>query len=80
MARLTSNERNKLPASDFAGPGRTFPVEDRAHAIAAERLAGRSEKAGNITRVQKSQIVAKAQHELNHRLGVLPRKHSGRGR
>ena len=80
MARLTSKARDALPATDFAGPGRTFPIEDRSHAIAAERMAGRPEKAGNITHKQQSAIVAKAQHALNARLGVLPRKHTGRGR
>lgn len=33
MAKLTSRERNKLPASDFAIPSkREYPIEDRAHA------------------------------------------------
>ena len=32
MAKLTTAERNALPASDFAGPNRTYPVEDKAHA------------------------------------------------
>lgn len=35
MARLTTSERNALPDSDFAGPGRSFPVQDRGHAKAA---------------------------------------------
>lgn len=32
MARLTNKERAKLPASDFALPGRRYPIEDKAHA------------------------------------------------
>ena len=32
MARLKAAARNKLPASDFAGPHRSFPVNDPAHA------------------------------------------------
>lgn len=32
MARLTASKRNSLPASDFAGPDRSFPVNDPAHA------------------------------------------------
>lgn len=35
MAKLTKSARKALPAKDFAGPGRTFPVENRAHAKAA---------------------------------------------
>lgn len=44
MARLTAEERRKLPLSDFAvpskapGPG-SFPMPDKAHAIAAEGRA-----------------------------------------
>lgn len=43
MARLTAAKRRALPRSDYAvpskapGPG-SFPIPDRAHAIAAKRL------------------------------------------
>jgi hypothetical protein len=32
MSKLTTAERNALPDSDFAGPNRSYPVEDAAHA------------------------------------------------
>lgn len=32
MAKLTSKTRNKLPASSFAGPDRSYPIEDASHA------------------------------------------------
>lgn len=32
MARLSSAERHSLPMSDFAGPDRSYPVNDKAHA------------------------------------------------
>ena len=32
MARLTSKERNALPDSAFAGPHRSFPVNNPSHA------------------------------------------------
>lgn len=36
MAKLTSKERNDLPKSDFALPGkRGYPVNDRSHAVNA---------------------------------------------
>lgn len=35
MAKLSKAERARLPAKDFAGPGRSYPVEDKAHARAA---------------------------------------------
>lgn len=35
MARLTAKQRKALPASDFAGPNRSFPINDKNHARAA---------------------------------------------
>lgn len=38
MATLTAKARKKLPASTFAGPGRSFPIPDANHAKAALAL------------------------------------------
>lgn len=65
MAKLTTRQRKALPASKFAGPDRSFPIPDKSHAIAAKRLVGRSEKAGNITPAQGAAIKAKAENMLN---------------
>ena len=35
MAKLTAKARKALPDSDFAGPGRSFPVQDKGHVKAA---------------------------------------------
>lgn len=35
MTKLTSGRRKSLPAGDFAGPDRSYPVNDRNHARAA---------------------------------------------
>jgi hypothetical protein len=32
MAKLKASARNKLPGKDFAGPKRSYPIEDEAHA------------------------------------------------
>lgn len=32
MAKLTGRQRSKLPAKEFAGPNRSFPIEDKNHA------------------------------------------------
>lgn len=32
MAKLSSKARSNLPASAFAGPGRSYPVQDASHA------------------------------------------------
>lgn len=39
MARLTTKARKALPSSDFAGPNRSYPVEDKAHARNAKSRA-----------------------------------------
>ena len=32
MSKLTAKERNRLPDSAFAAPGRRFPIENQSHA------------------------------------------------
>lgn len=32
MAKLTAAERKKIPGKDFAGPDRSYPIEDKGHA------------------------------------------------
>lgn len=64
MSNLSAAQRKALPSSSFAGPNRSFPIPDKAHAIAAERLVGRSLKAGNISPGQAASIKAKARAKL----------------
>jgi hypothetical protein len=44
MAKLTAAARNRIPTSEFAGPNRSFPVNDLSHARNA--LARASQHAG----------------------------------
>jgi hypothetical protein len=39
MAKLSTGARKSLPKKDFAGPGRSFPIENKAHARAAIMLS-----------------------------------------
>jgi len=32
MAKLTTKARKALPAKDFAGPKRSYPIQDKSHA------------------------------------------------
>jgi hypothetical protein len=32
MAKLTTKQRNKIPDKNFAGPDRSFPINDMNHA------------------------------------------------
>lgn len=59
MARLTTKQRDALPAKDFAGPGRSYPVEDKSHARAAKSRA-----AEFASPAIKAKVDAKADREL----------------
>ncbi len=59
MAKLTTKERNSLPAKDFAGPGRSYPIEDKAHARNAKARA-----AQHASPALKKKIDAKADRVL----------------
>lgn len=41
MARLTALSRSKLSSKSFAGPGRSYPIEDASHARAALSMVSR---------------------------------------
>lgn len=50
MAKLTAAARNRIPAKDFAGPKRSYPIEDKSHARnALARSSGKS-VAGRVRR------------------------------
>lgn len=70
MARLNAARRNALPASKFAGPGRTYPITDDTHARLAKSGASRAEHVGNISKATEQRIDAAA----DRKLGVNPAK------
>jgi len=41
MSKLNAASRKALPASKFAGPGRSYPIPDKAHAADAKAMAAR---------------------------------------
>ena len=49
MSKLTSKTRDKLPAKEFAGAGRSYPVPDKAHAIDAKARASQAVKVGRLS-------------------------------
>lgn len=57
MAKLDSKERKALPTSDFAGPGRSYPIDTRARGANAKaraaQFASPSEKAKIDAKVDK---------------------------
>ena len=64
MARLTAKQRKSLPKGDFAGPGRSYPVPDRSHAIFAKAMAKRALNKGTMTSGQYEHIVSGANEVL----------------
>jgi hypothetical protein len=60
MSKLTTKRRNALPKSTFAGPGRSYPVPDKAHAANAKARAAQQVKAGNLSPTAKKKIDARA--------------------
>ncbi len=64
MAKLTTRKRKALPARDFAGPGRSYPVENKAHARDAKARASAAVDAGRMSRGEERKIDAKANKKL----------------
>lgn len=64
MATLTTRARKSLPDSAFAGPGRSYPVNDRSHAANAKARATQMVKAGKLSPSTASKIKAKANRVL----------------
>ena len=56
MAKLSTKERSKLPDSDFAGPNRSFPIQDANHRRAAQML---DKNASSATKAKINKAVAK---------------------
>jgi hypothetical protein len=56
-----------MPKSSFAGPGRSFPINDPTHARLAISGATRSEHAGNISASEAEHIKSKARGKLYHK-------------
>lgn len=62
--KLTIKKRQSLASSDFAGPDRSFPVQDKNHARLAIGGATRSERAGNISESTAESIKSRARKVL----------------
>lgn len=64
MAKLSTSARKALPKKDFAGPDRSYPVEDKAHARNAKARASEMEHKGKLSPSEKAKIDAKADRVL----------------
>ena len=59
MANLTAKTRNNLPGKAFAGPGRSYPINDANHARAALSRAS-----ANASPTLQAQIKAKVRRKF----------------
>lgn len=69
MAKLTGKARSRLPTSAFAGPGRSYPVEDRSHAGNAKARAKQQLDKGNLSQSEYDHIVSRANRVLHRMMG-----------
>ena len=65
MAKLTTKKRKDLTDAQFAGPNRTYPIPDKAHAANAKARAAQQVAAGNLSKSQQAKIDAKANKVLH---------------
>lgn len=64
MAVLTVATRNALPTKEFAGPNRSYPIPDKAHAENAKSRATQAVKAGRMSPAQAAKIKSKANAKI----------------
>ena len=67
MAKLTTKARKALPKGEFAGPDRSYPVNDRAHAANAKARATQMVNKGKLSESGKAKIDAKANKILKRK-------------
>lgn len=64
MSKLTTKKRAALPKSTFAGPGRSYPIPDKAHAANAKGRAKQQLDKGKLSPSAYKKVVAKADKKL----------------
>ena len=67
MAKLTKSGRSAIPTGEFAGPGRSYPIENADHARAAIIDSAKGVLAGHITGAQRAEIVKRAKAKLKEK-------------
>ena len=64
MSRLTAKGRKALSSSEFALPGKKYPVEDAAHARNAKARAEQQFEKGGLSAADKATVDRKADAKL----------------
>lgn len=64
MAKLDAAQRNKLKSSQFAGPDRSYPIENASHARDALARASEMHNQGRLSDSEYAKIRARAKSKL----------------
>jgi hypothetical protein len=64
MGKLTTKDRKDLSKGQFAGPDRSYPIPDKAHAADAKARASEEYHKGRISKSQEESIDRKANKVL----------------
>jgi hypothetical protein len=64
MGKLSTSARKHLRKSQFAGPNKSYPINDKAHAANAKARAAQAVKAGRMTKAQEARIDSRANRVL----------------
>lgn len=64
MGKLDAAERKAIPTKEFAGPDRSYPVENKSHARNALSRAKQMLNAGHLSQKEYDKIVSKADSKL----------------
>lgn len=67
MAKLTTKERDQLSTKEFAGPDRSYPVNDKSHAANAKARASQQYNKGHMSLEMLHSIDQKADKVLTER-------------
>lgn len=65
MTKLNAKQRNAIPTAQFAGPDRSYPIEDASHAQNAIARASQQVNAGNLSPATAATIKSKARSKLS---------------
>lgn len=65
MAKLTAKGRSAIPTKNFAGPNRSYPIENASHARAALSMVSRYGSPAEKSEV-RSRVAAKYPHITTH--------------
>jgi hypothetical protein len=71
MAKLNAAERKKIAPSKFAGPNKSYPVEDKSHARNAKARVSEEANKGNASPALKAKVDAAANKVLGKGAGMV---------